>query len=203
MNSNLNVLNAVLLLFGCVMLLIIMLPAVLARLYDIKATKSARPPEGNMYPTLQTGWLFTRAGIIASVVVFLAIPPLLFMSKYFITEWFDIHRTNDTRHMVLDILVCIGSILVSLGFRLGYIDNFKTHKDDYVHLTSEEIEFRDGNKKVNMPLNKIKKFEKGRRGYKLHVENGEMILISYKFINSLIGNNELKAKLKELVSSLY
>jgi hypothetical protein len=201
MNRYFNMLNATILLFVFILMLIMALPAFLARLYGRKATKSARP-EGGVYPMPQTCWLFTRAGIIVSVWALLAIPPFIFILKHFVTEWFDIHRANDTRDMVSGFLICIVYILVALSLWWSYITDFKTHKDDYIHLFDEKIEFRNGNKTANILLNKIQKFEAGRRGYNIHVENGEMILIPYKFINNLIGGNELKVKLKELASSL-
>jgi len=192
MKSNFNMLNATILLIVCVLMLIIALPGLLTRFYDKKAKESIRA-EGGVYPRPQICWLSTRVGITVSVWILLIIPPFLFMSRHFVTEWFNIYRANDTRDMVFGFLICIGPILFALTLWWSYITDFKTHKDDYIHLSDKEMEFQNGDKRAQVNLHKILKFEMVRKGYNIYVENNEVIFIPYKFINSLIGSKELKA----------
>jgi hypothetical protein len=194
-------LNVAILLVGYILFHLMALPALLARFYDKKVKESIRA-EGYVYPRPQTCWLLTRAGITVLVLIILVIPPFILISRYFVTELFDIHRVNDTWHVVVGFLICIGCILITIAFWWSPIADFKKHKDDYIRLSEKEIKFRNGDKMAEIPLDKILKFETGRRGYNIHVENDDVILISYTFINTLIGSNELKAKLEELASSL-
>ena len=194
-------LNAIILLFGWILILIISLPLLLARLHDRKMIKTGGVRE-NIYLAPQKCWLFTKRGITISILSILTIPILLYLFKYYVYKWLDVVVLDNTRNIIFYFLICVMFILFGLALWWSYISDFIEHRNDYIRLGNENIEICYKRKRDVVNYSDVAKINIGKKAYVIYRKGGHEINIPKSLVNRLINRDKLKGRLQELSLSL-